>query len=99
MIMPSIVRAVRSLLRPSALRAIRNTMKIVIADSLNGGFDGRRRQRRQLMVRQTPLGDWLVCDDEAIAERHDARAVLGDIDLVRDEHHGDAPFTVEALKD
>src|SRR6516162_3565554 len=74
MIMPSIVSAVRSLLRPSAFSATRKTMKIDIGllEQLSGGFDGGRRKRRQLVVGQPSFGNRLVRDHHAVAERHDA---------------------------
>src|SRR5665213_3292520 len=95
MIMPSIVNAVRSVLRLRALRAMRNTMKIDMCGLLN---QLRLRQRREFVLRQAALRHGFVRHDLAVAERHDARAVLGDVHFVRDEQHRDAGFAVQRLE-
>src|SRR3954466_5055362 len=86
MIMPSIVSAVRILLRLSAFSAMRKIIRIDMSDS-SGLYQLRRGQRRELVLRETPLRDRDVLDDLAVAEGHDARAVLGDIHFVRDQQH------------
>ena len=106
MIMPSMVSAVRILLRASALKAIRSVMsmdmvmtlwKRLVSARLRLRVGRRRnlvrlgrRQRRQLVGRVAPVEHRLVGDDAAVAEADEPRAVLGDVHLVRDEQHRDA---------
>src|SRR5579862_3513609 len=83
MIMPSMVRAVRILFRPSALMAIRKIMRTDMRAPFFESLDRRRNgQRRQFVLRESPAGDRLVVDDETVSERHDARAVLRDVHFV-----------------
>src|SRR6186997_1882496 len=77
MIMPSMVRAVRILLRPSALSATRSVIRIDMSDRLC--FLGKVCQ---LVRRHQSGGHGLVDDDVAIAEGDDARAVVGDVHFV-----------------
>src|SRR4051812_20196885 len=118
MIMPSMVRMVRSLLRLSALSAIRRVMKIDMSASVrcrgrlrrSGLHQGggqvrrvvfRRRQRLQLLGRHAADRgiDLLIDLDASVAELDDARAVLGDVHFVRDEHDGDAALDIQFLED
>src|SRR6186997_3093984 len=106
MIMPSMVSAVRILLRASALKATRNTINkdMPIAFCLQPSafcfsyclLD--RGQVGELVGGGAPVGDGAIGLHHAVAERHDARAVLGDIRFVRDQHDGDAALDVEALE-
>src|SRR5687767_11190977 len=111
MIIPSIVRTVRILLRFSALSAIRRVMKIDMCFLAHRGLrlNERRRHvrgvvvgRRQvleLLDRHPPVRDLLIELDLAVPELDQPRAVFGDIHFVRDEHHGDAVFHVQLLED
>src|SRR5919108_2420149 len=94
MIIPSIVSAVRILLRPSAFNAIRKIIRIDMGSHSLGRFG----QRGELVVRVPPACDGPVGHDVAVAERHHARAVFGDVHLVRDEHDRDAALLVQPLK-
>src|SRR6476660_3273558 len=94
MIMPSIVSAVRILLRPSALSAMR---RIISTDM---GLVPLRRQRwqsRELALSQAPVLDDLVADDLPVAERDDSSTVFRDVGLVRDQHHRDPNLAVQTL--
>ena len=95
MIMPSIVSAVRILLRASALKATRSTIRNDI---------GLHRLRYRGQLRQLFGGSaaaWPPGDRSAtttVTERHDPRAVLRDVGFVRDQHDGDAALLVQALE-
>ena len=113
MIIPSIVRMVRILLRLSAFTAIRSVMRIDMRVSyetpprcsagtaIGGDIDIRfgRRQLRELRCGIAAVGDLLIDLDLPVAEAHEPRAVLGDVHLVGDEDDGDAALDVEALED
>ena len=107
MIMPSIVSAVRILLRFSALTAIRRIIRNDMAAPYAGQPTVASDRRRPLgaqrvhaeLVRRPAARAPAIRDDLTVAERHDARAVLGDVHLVRDQHHGDAALLVQALED
>src|SRR4029450_6708204 len=75
MIMPSIVSAVRILLRLSALSATRKIMRIDMVSAPSDRFGrGLERQRRHLVLRHAALDDGLVRHHQAVPERHDSRA-------------------------
>src|ERR1700752_4618143 len=76
MIMPSIVSAVRILFVPSAFKATRKIIRIDMSDSCL-----RHWKRGELLVSDAPARHGLVGHDLAVAERHDARAVFGDVQL------------------
>src|SRR5437867_10153955 len=110
MIIPSIVSAVRILLRPSALSAIRRIIRNDIGllcwsgsrlrDGAGGGGLGAQRRPRDQLVPGLPLIAYRpIRHDLAITELHDSRSVLGDVHLVRDEHDGDAALLIQSLKD
>src|SRR4029079_6985345 len=91
MIMPSIVRAVRILFRPSAFKAIRKIIRTPMETPCRRlSYYRRFRERRELVPRLAPLGHRAIGDDLAVAELHDARAVLGDVVFVSDQQHGNA---------
>ena len=89
MIMPSMVSAVRILLRAERLErdakhhqerhgyTASSTARQLRRSSSGGRRAALRRPARSVFT-------------TAVAERHDARAVLGDVRLVRDQHDGDA---------
>src|SRR6185503_6480715 len=83
MIMPSAVSAVRMALRRSALTATTNVIRNDMAAPL----------------RDAAALDGAVVAHQSVAERNHARAVLGDVGLVRHEDDGDAALDVEALED
>src|SRR5690349_12314472 len=56
-------------------------------------------QRRELVFGVAPLGYRAIGDCLAVAEGHDPRPVLGDVDLVRDQHHRNPALAVQALED
>src|SRR5258705_4713596 len=74
MMMPSMVRAERSLLAASARRAMRKFSKMSIASVLTGQgqLTGARR------TGDKRLGDVVVADDLAIGEADDALGMAGD---------------------
>src|SRR5688572_20523851 len=87
MIMPSIVSAVRILLRASAFRAIRVVMTgdMVILDfKICERQLCNNRQRCQFCVGIPPVGYRDVVDNAAVPEGDDTRRILGDVVLVRD---------------
>src|SRR5436309_3047475 len=96
MIMPSMVSAVRSLFLLSALNAMRTTINTDMTRFLDRR---RRRQRPELVFGEPPFRVRPIRDDDAVAERHRPRPVLGDVRLMGDQHHGDSPLAVEALED
>src|SRR5579862_7654701 len=98
MIMPSMVSAVRSLLRPRAFSAMRKIMKTDMADSCRSDCEQGSGQRGELLAGAPPALDLAIVYHQAVPELHDARAVLGDVVLVRDEQDGDAALGVELLK-
>ncbi len=77
MIMPSAVSAVRIALRRSAFTA---TMKVMRKDMVTSGGLGR------VLLRGGDAACAGSGGTRAVAERDDARAVLGDVGLVGDEH-------------
>src|SRR5471030_1751208 len=89
-VMPIVVSAVCSLLRESARSAM------VRLDPMDMSA---RRKQRQLTHRQPLPIVGLVGHDLAVLERDDARAVFGDLRLVRDEHDRDAALVLEPLED
>src|SRR6185295_14502985 len=98
MIIPSMVSAVRILLRLSAFTAIRRIITNDIAGpraSLRRRL-GRLGQRRELVLGIAPLRHRAVGDRLTVAEGRDPRAVLGDVDLVRDQHHRDPALAVQS---
>src|SRR5438093_9684487 len=97
MIMPSIVNAVRILLRFSAFTAMRTIITNDI-ESLRRDLGGLR-QRSQLLFGDAPARNRLVGSHLTVAKRHGPRAVLRDVHFVRDEHYRDAPLLVQALED
>src|SRR5216684_1659441 len=115
MIMPSIVSAVRILLRPSALNAMRNTMKNDIPPPYQAArkrpparpFSAvllyrcfrDRWQRRKLILRMPAARDRPVGHDQSVAERDRPRAVLGDVHFMRDQDDRDTALPVQPLED
>src|SRR5437667_6358878 len=110
MIMPSIVRAVRILLRPSAFNAIRRIMRMDIATvprEERKGREGRRGSQstslhrlgchwkgRELVLRVPLPAHGAIGDHLTVAKHHSARPIFGDVRLVRDQHDGDAAFLI-----
>src|SRR5262245_58103857 len=90
---PSMVRADRILLR----RMARPAMRSVEASSISG-LRLRRRERPQLRRRVPALRHTLVGHDSPVAEGDDPLAVLRDVLLVGDQHHGDSPLAVQTLE-
>src|SRR5438876_4028414 len=71
MIMPSMVNAVRILLRPSAFSAMRKIIRTAIYQSPVDRFylNGRlQRQRRELFLGVPSAGDRVIRDHVAVAE-------------------------------
>src|SRR3954464_1558880 len=101
MIMPSIVRAVRILLRFKAFSAIRSVISrdIFLLSSTGSNCFGRRRKRRELVLRVSAPRDGAISDDLSVTESHGARAVLRDVHFVRDEDHRDSALLIEPLED
>ena len=94
MIMPSMVSAVRILLRASALNATRSTIRndmVRRPPRSSGSCASSSAAVRRLVTARSVF-------TSAVAERHDARAVLGDVGFVRDQHDGDAALDVQALE-
>src|SRR5258705_2858394 len=83
MIMPSAVSAVRMAFRRSALTATTNVI----------------RNDMPAPLRDAAALDGAVVAHQSVAERNHARAVFGDVRLVRHEDDGDAALDVEALED
>src|SRR5258705_1771353 len=83
MIMPSAVSAVRMAFRRSALTATTNVIRNDMAAPL----------------RDAAALDGAVVAHQSVAECNHARAVFGDVGLVRHEDDGDAALDVEALED
>src|SRR5436190_1890166 len=54
---------------------------------------------RSSMVVRAPVRDLLIDLDPAVAELHEAGAVLGDVHFVGDEHDGDAALEIQLLED
>ena len=94
MIMPRVVSTVRSLLRDSAISAIRSVMSIDTSHLLVG-----RRQRRELLRRIARMNGLLIPLDAPVPERDRAGRVLRDVGLVRDEHDREAALAVQPLED
>ena len=94
MIMPSIVSAVRILLRASALNATRSTIRNDMVTTASAGSG----QVRQFFGRGAPVARRAVRHHHAVAERDDPRAVLGDVVFVGDQHHGDAALDIQPLE-
>ena len=94
MIMPSMVSAVRILLRLSALNAIakNHQERHGVLCYLDLGLDRSAASVGELVrAAVAPAASTARSrDHQAVAERHDARAVLGDVRFVRDQHHRDA---------
>ena len=102
MIMPSAVSAVRIALRRSAFSATMNVIQIDIAVApyalcAASSASLRSRATSAAALRRCTTGP--IAPHQAVAERDDARGVLGDVGLVRDEHDGDAALDVEPLED
>src|SRR5258707_11908410 len=97
MIMPSMVRAVRILLRLRALSAMRRIMKIDMM--LSSARCLRRLEIHEFLPGDPAMADRTIRDHLSVAECHDAGAVLRDVRLVCDEQHRDAAVPVEPLED
>src|SRR5919198_3481454 len=82
-VIPSIVSVVCSLLRPSARQATSRLVR-----SISG-----------LLHREGARPVDVIGDDVAVLEPDDARGVLGDLLLVRDQHDGDPALLLEPLED
>src|SRR5262245_65696089 len=108
MIMPSIVSAVRILLRFSALTAIRTIMRNDIDSSLCrpgrrlfraravvGPLGAQRVPRHELVLGDPLLAHRTIGHDLTVAELHDSRPVFGDVHFVRDQDHRDAALRSE----
>src|SRR5215216_1023578 len=96
MMMPSIVRAARILLRIRARKATRMIIKksmLLLVVIFNDG------QVLQLLSRVTRIRDLLVRLDLSVFEDDYAACVLRDVGLVRDKHQRDASFSIQTLKD
>src|SRR5262245_15248803 len=87
--MPSSVNAARSRFRPSVLR---DSSKLSRRDI------GRHRLHELVAGHATGLVD-RVRHDPAVDEADDARSVLRDLALVRDEDDGDPPLAAKPLED
>src|SRR5881628_1242388 len=98
MIMPSIVRAVRILFRPSAFSAIRKTINSDMLRILRLPGCGFRRQRCELVSCEPAARHRPIPHDLSVSELNDPGSVLGDVVLVRDEQDGDAPLGIQPLK-
>src|SRR5437762_5476543 len=61
-------------------------------------FGGSERTRPPLHLSDSAMLDRGVVQHDAVAERDDARAVLGDVGLVRHQHDRDAALYVQLLK-
>src|SRR5258705_13934259 len=83
MSMPSAVSAGRMAFRRSALTATTNVI----------------RNDMPAPLRDAAALDGAVVGHQSVAERNHARAVFGDVRLVRHEDDGDAALDVEALED
>src|SRR5687768_14387620 len=106
MMMPSIVRDARILLRTRARKATRMIIMRFILFPIAGCrlllivvvvID--HWQVLQLFSRITRILNLLVRLDLSILEHHYAARVLRDVGLVRDEHQRDASLPVQPLKD
>src|SRR5215469_1423688 len=84
MIMPSMVSAVRILFLPSALSATRKTISTDM-EPPSGRYFGRRGQRRELLYGVAASRHRTIGDRQSVTECHDARAVLRNVELVRDQ--------------
>src|SRR5438132_13562163 len=83
---PMIMPSAVSAVRIAFLRrAFKATTSVIQMDMMN--------------LRDAPVFDGAVVQRDAVTERDDARAVLGDVGLVRHEHDRDAALHVEPLKD
>src|SRR5579871_408650 len=111
MMMPSMVRALRSLLTRSARNAIRILCKTLFMVHASGlamplKLDSCRRLLFVLghPLLQFPLGvarlrDQFIGQHLAVFERNDAVGVVGDIGFVRHHHDADALLPIEPLED
>src|SRR6185436_1702284 len=93
--MPTMVRSVCRRLRRSARTAMAKALRWATLHLFGrAGRDGVELRRRG-----PARGIGLVRHDAAVLEPDDARTVLGDLRLVRDEHDCNAAFVLEALED
>src|SRR5262245_55679849 len=113
MIIPSMVKPVRSLLRPSALKAMlsvirmdmRQVLRCLVRRSRSGAFLALnlirlgRRERCELVFRVPTVQDGLVGHHAAVAEPNETGAVLRNVHFMRDQEHGNPSLLVQALKD
>src|SRR5678816_3211305 len=101
MIMPSAVNAVRIALRRSAFKATMSVIQIDICPPLRRLRSDVRvvAHPRKLDSRTATMHHRSIAPHHAIAERHHAGGIFGDIRLVRDEDDRDAALDVQPLED
>src|SRR5262252_6191540 len=85
MMMPSMVRLERSLLRASARIAIR----MMASRSISGGSILQRRQVLQDVGRQWPVDNLLIPPDLSVTEMNRSSRKLRNIGLVSDQNDGE----------
>src|SRR5205823_6533118 len=68
-------------------------------DTIRSGLRDGQWLMEHFIGGEPAMRDRVIGKDLAIAERHDARRVLGDVRLVGDEQHRDATRSVQLLKE